>query len=416
MPVAVRPSVALARRLGASIGRAAALCGALAPSIILTVSLGAALAPGLCLAATRPAAGCACAGGQPYVWHLPRGFPVPAVPADDPMSPAKVALGRRLFFDPRLSVTGRYSCGSCHQPSHAYTDGRRVAIGATGQALPHRTMSLVNAAYEIAFGWTEPGAPSLEKQMRVPMLNEHPVELGLKGRRQELLATLARDASYRRAFRAAFPGVRRPITFSDVVKAIATFERTLIFGDSPFDRYVFGDDLAALSPDAKAGMALFFSKRLGCAGCHSGIDFDGNWRDIEGQTGPASFANDGTSREPIRVPTLRDVALKAPYMHDGRYATLGEVLDHYVRIGREPDSRHGGTRDPRLKAFTLTLAERRELIAFLDSLTDPELARRASHSVAGGPNPAGALTRGRGNRSGPSRLVTAQLLGGPAYR
>ena len=294
------------------------------------------------------------------------------------MSAAKVALGRRLFFDPRLSLTGRYSCASCHQPDHAYADTRRVAVGATGQALTHRTMSLVNVAYEIALGWTEPGAPSLEKQMLTPMLNEHPVELGLKGRRRALLAALARDERYRRAFRAAFPDARRPITFPDVVKAIATFERTLIFGDSPFDRYVFGDDLAALSPAAKAGMALFFSQRLGCARCHSGIDFDGNWRDSEGETGPASFANDGTSREPIRVPTLRDVALKAPYMHDGRYATLEEVLDHYVQVGREPDSHHGGRRDPRLRTFTLTVPERRELIAFLDSLSDPSLSHPAS--------------------------------------
>jgi cytochrome c peroxidase len=291
---------------------------------------------------------------------------------------AKVALGRRLFFDPRLSVTGRYSCASCHRPDHAYTDTRRVAVGATGQTLPHRTMSLVNVAYEIALGWTRPGAGTLEEQMLTPMLNEHPVELGLKGRRRALLASLSRDALYRRAFRSAFPGVQRPITFADVVKAIATFERTLIFGDSPFDRYVFGDDLGALSRDAKAGMALFFSRRLGCAGCHSGIDFDGNWRDSEGQTGPASFANDGTSREPIRVPTLRDVALAAPYMHDGRYATLEEVLDHYVRVGREPDSRHGGRRDPRLRAFTLTAPQRRDLIAFLDSLTDPGLSNPAS--------------------------------------
>jgi cytochrome c peroxidase len=297
------------------------------------------------------------------------------------MSRTKVALGRRLFFDPRLSVTGRYSCGSCHQPGHAYTDRRRVAVGATGQALPHRTMSLVNAAYEIAYGWTQPGAPSLERQMLTPMLNEHPVELGLKGRRGELLDALSRDERYRRAFRAAFPSVRQPITFADVVKAIAAFERTLIFGDSPFDRYVFDDDLDALSTDAKAGMALFFSKRLGCAGCHSGIDFDGNWRDRQGRTGPPSFANDGISREPVRVPTLRDVALKAPYMHDGRYATLGEVLDHYVRVGREPDSGHGGTRDPRLRTFSLSRSERLELIAFLESLTDPELASLASRGA-----------------------------------
>ncbi len=296
------------------------------------------------------------------------------------MSQAKAALGRRLFFDPQLSVSDRYSCASCHRPDHAYTDRRRLAVGATGQRLPRRTMSLVDAAYEIALGWTEPGAPSLEKQMLTPMFNEHPVELGLYGRQDALLAALSRDPPYRRAFRHAFPCNGRAVTLRHVVQAIASFERTLIFGDSPFDRYVFGDDLRALSPAAKAGMALFFSKRLGCAACHSGIDFDGNWRDSEGRTGPASYANDGTSRVPIRVPTLRDVALSAPYMHDGRFATLSEVLDHYERVGRKPDSRHGGTRDPRLRAFRLTLRERGELIAFLDSLTDPRLARRTGAS------------------------------------
>lgn len=302
---------------------------------------------------------------------------MPAAPAANPMTKAKAALGRRLFFDPQLSVSGRYSCASCHRPDHAYTDRRRLAVGATGERLPRRTMSLVDAAYEISFGWTAPGAPSLEKQMLTPMFNEHPVELGLYGRRDALLAALSRDPRYRRAFGAAFPCDGRAVTFPHVVQAIASFERTLIFGGSPFDRYVFGDDLGALPPAAKAGMALFFSERLGCASCHSGIDFDGNWRDSEGRTGPASFANDGTSRVPIRVPTLRDVELAAPYMHDGRFATLSQVLYHYERVGREPDSRHGGTRDPRLRAFRLTRRERRDLIAFLDSLTDPRLARGA---------------------------------------
>lgn len=313
--------------------------------------------------------------GAPYVWHLPRGFPVPAVPADNPMSTAKVKLGRRLFFDPRLSVTGRYSCASCHDPARSYSDGRRVAVGATGQALPHNAMALVNVAYDIAFGWTEPAAGSLEAQMRTPMLNEHPVELGLAGREREVVAALARDASYARAFETAFPRARPSVTLDNAIKAIASFERTLISGDSPFDRYVFGGDSRALSPEAKRGMALFFSARIGCAGCHSGFDFSGNWRDAEGETGPASFANDGTSGRPIRVPTLRNLAYSAPYMHDGRFATLDAVLDHYLRVGRLPDSRHGGVRDPRLRPFTLDAEERRDLTAFLESLSDASFVR-----------------------------------------
>ncbi len=316
-----------------------------------------------------------------YVWRLPRGFPVPAVPAGNPMSDTKVALGRRLFFDRRLSLTGRYSCASCHDPARSYTDGRRVAVGATGQALPHNAMALVNVAYNIAFGWTAPAPASLEAQMLQPMLSEHPLELGLKGRARLLAAALARDPLYRRAFAAAFGQARPSITLERVIEAIASFERTLIAGDSPFDRYVFGGDSRALSSRAKRGMALFFSARIGCAGCHSGFNFSGNWRDAAGETGPASFANDGTSDRPIRVPTLRNLAFTAPYMHDGRFATLGAVLDHYARAGREPDARHGGVRDPRLRAFTLSAEERRELLAFLESLSDRSFVRGADVPV-----------------------------------
>ncbi len=395
---------------------AAALCFAAAQGASASVTAAHDAAPSYHVAAPR------------YVWHLPRGFPVPAVPADNPMSDAKVALGRRLFFDPRLSSTGRYSCASCHDPARSYSDGRKVAVGATGQALPHNAMALVNVAYNIAFGWTEPAPRSLETQMLQPMLNEHPVELGLKGPVRQIVAELARDPGYRQAFAAAFaeahadarvgahsgarpnegpdarpnadrgprPDVPADITLDHIVKAIAAFERTLISGNSPFDRYVFGGDSHALSAEAKRGMALFFSRRIGCAGCHSGFNFSGNWRDAEGRTGRASFANDGTSDRPLRVPTLRNLLYTAPYMHDGRFATLGAVLDHYVRVGREPDSTHGGTRDPRLQAFTLTREERQQLIAFLGSLSDAAFVRDAQ---AQAPCVVPACTRGAGSRA-----------------
>ena len=166
-----------------------------------------------------------------------------------------------------------------------------------------------------------------------------------------------------------------------MIQAIAAFERTLIDGSSPFDAYVFAGDHAALSPGAKRGMALFFSDRLGCGGCHSGFNFAGNWRDSQGATGPASFADDGLDAGAVRVPTLRNIALTAPYMHDGRFATLDAVLDHYQRVGTLPDSVHGGRRDPRLKRFTLETSERADLEAFLNSLTG---------RAAGGPLAAGS--------------------------
>lgn len=306
------------------------------------------------------------------------------MPADNPMSQAKVDLGRRLFFDPRLSVTGRYSCASCHQPWRAFSDGRALAVGATGATLPHNALALVNVAYRISLGWTRREPRTLEAQMLEPMLNEHPVELGLKGHERELCQALTAAPGYAAGFAAAFtesgdaargePCPAGPVTFMRIVRAIAAFERTLISGGSAFDRYVFGGEHAALPATAKRGMALFFSARVGCSGCHSGINFAGNWRDAQGATGEASFAVDGTSVRPVRVPTLRNVALTAPYMHDGRFATLAEVLAHYSQLGAQ--AARGMTLDKRLPRTALAPEERADLGAFLDSLTDSAFVSR----------------------------------------
>jgi cytochrome c peroxidase len=308
---------------------------------------------------------------------------VPAVPADNPMSDAKVALGERLFFDPQLSVTGRYSCASCHDPRRAFSDGLPRAVGATGSMLPHNAPALVNVAYNLSFGWQKPQVRSLETQMLEPLTNRHPVELGLGGREQALCAALAAEPRYAAAFAAAFPGARPPVTFARLVQAIAAFERTLISGDSPFDAYVFGGEHAALSAEAREGMALFYSARAGCARCHSGFNFAGNWRDAQGPTGPASFARNGTSARPIRVPSLRNVALTAPYMHDGRFATLDAVLAHYSDLGLQPEA--AARIDRRLPRAPFTAAEQAALGAFLESLTDRAFVARFAH-----PRPADA--------------------------
>lgn len=319
------------------------------------------------LLATLPSLAAAQVGTASFEWQLPRGFPTPFVPADNPMSAAKVALGQRLFFETRLSATGRYSCASCHDPVRSYTDGRARAVGATGAVMMHSAMALINVAYNLSYGWQHPQVSSLEAQMRQPLFNRHPVEIGLAGREREVRTALAADATYRQQFAAVFGGA---ISIAHIIDAIAAFERTLIAGHSAFDAYVFAGQHDALSPAAKRGMALFFSRRIGCAGCHSGFNFSGNWRDRAGPTGKASFADDGLGVGPVRIPTLRNIALTAPYMHDGRFATLDAVLDHYERVGKLPSSAHGGRRDPRLKAFTLNQEEREELTAFLGSLTE----------------------------------------------
>ena len=333
-----------------------------------------------CLLSTAPLPGAA----EEYAWELPRGFPPPAVPPDNTMSQAKAALGRRLFFEPRLSLTGGYSCASCHQPARAFSDGRPLAVGATGEVLPHHALALVNVAYNISFGWNKPQLRSLEAQMLEPMLNQHPIELGLAGRERALAAQLGAEPGYASAFAAAFPGEAQPVSFDHIVKAIASFERTLISGRSAFDRYVFSGEHAALSAQAKRGMALFFSSRVGCSGCHSGINFAGNWRDAAGATGRASFARNGTGAEPMRVPTLRNVALSAPYMHDGRFATLGAVLEHYSEVGARVAA--GARIDRRLPHAPLSASERAELYAFLEALTDQSFVGRFAVSAPQSPH------------------------------
>jgi cytochrome c peroxidase len=324
-----------------------------------------------------------------FGWHLPPGLPVPLVPADNPMSDAKVALGRQLFYDARLSGNGIYSCASCHHQDRAFTDGRAHAIGATGAAHPRSAMSLVNVAYNVTFGWSNPRLRTLEAQMAVPMFNEHPIELGLKGREREVVARLASRPDDAQRFAQAFPGEDNPLTFDNIVKAVAAFERTLVSGDSPLDRYLYRDDRTALSPSAQRGMTLFFSSRLHCSECHSGFNFSGPAQFVGADTPTPQFHNtglynvDGRGGYPsidrglfdvthmrkdmgrFRVPTLRNVARTAPYMHDGSLPTLEAVIAHYAS---------GGVSSPlksdRLTGFQISPSETSDLVAFLQSLTD----------------------------------------------
>jgi cytochrome c peroxidase len=331
------------------------------------------------------------AAAPAYQWRLPPGFPLPLVPPDNPMSTAKVELGRRLFHETRLSSTGRYACVSCHRPELAFTDGRSLALGATGEAVQHGAMSLVNVAYNAAFTWSDPRVQSLEEQMRRPLFNEHPLEMGLTGNGRAAALKLSGDAAYRTMFAAAFPGNAEPLSMDHIIKAIAAFERSLISGRSPFDRYVFDDDKNALSDAAKRGMALFYSARTGCAQCHSGLNFSGPLIYEGHAAAAAAYANNGLfdvdghgghpandrglmdiTRKPadmgkFRVPTLRNVALTAPYMHDGSLATLQDVVSHYARGGRMT-----ATQDSRIRPLSLSQVERADLVAFLESLTDRE--------------------------------------------
>ena len=304
------------------------------------------------------------------------------------MSDVKVDLGRRLFYDARLSRNQTYACATCHQQQLAFTDGRARAIGSTGGVHPRSAMTLTNAGYNASYGWADPARRTLEAQMLVPLLNDHPVEMGLAGHEGEIVQRF-QTAEDRARFAAAFPTDPAP-TLANIVKAIAAFERTLVSGSSPLDRYLYQDDRAALSPSAQKGMALFFSTRLRCSECHGGFNLSGPVDFDVAKTHPTPvFHNtglynvDGAGSYPaedrglmdvthdpkdmgrFRAPTLRNVAVTAPYMHDGSIPTLEAVLDHYASGGRRSRFRSRAVR-----GFTLTARDRTDLLAFLNSLTD----------------------------------------------
>ena len=337
-----------------------------------------------------------------FVWDIPAPFPKPPVPADNPMSAVKVELGRRLFYDTRMSVDGAHSCASCHRQELAFSDGRARAEGATGQLHPRGSMSLANVAYNTALTWGDPSVHSLEDQALVPMLGTHPVELGLSERQDAFLGALRGDTLYRQLFPASFPGSGDPYTLRNVVRAIAAFERTIISVRSPYDRYKFGGDTNAISADAKRGERFFFSgQRGGCFHCHSGWNFDGAIRYAGDTSAQSAFFNTGlynvagatsyptpntgvyeVTRQmsdvgKFRVPTLRNIAVTAPYMHDGSIATLGEVLDHYAAGGRTiatgPNAGVGHDNPNKssfVHGFAMSAQEKSDVIAFLQTLTD----------------------------------------------
>jgi cytochrome c peroxidase len=284
---------------------------------------------------------------------LPPGFPPPIAGANV-QTAAKAQLGRWLFYDRRLSYNGTQSCADCHQQKLAFTDGRARAIGSTGQQHTRNAMTLTNAAYNATYTWTGTSVRTLEQQALVPMLNEHPIELGVKNHEREIVSRLQSDPACVSRFRAAFPGERRPVSLRNIAKALASFEREMISGHSPYDQLVYGGDEHAISAEAWRGMNLFYSPRAGCSGCHRGFNFSGDVRYAGSKNERPRLASNGVTVGEFRVPTLRNIALTAPYMHDGSLATLEAVIDRYSEA----------------RKLGLSAEEKADLLAFLKSLTD----------------------------------------------
>jgi cytochrome c peroxidase len=338
------------------------------------------------------------------VLRLPKGFPTPAIPVTNPLTREKILLGRYLFYDKRISVNGTFSCGSCHKQELAFTDGLDHARGATGQTHPRSAMTLVNVAWNEAFNWGDTKVHSLEEQALKPMMGTQPVELGFNSVEKQFLHLAESDDMYRKVFVLAFPGEARPWTTANIAKAIASFERTIVSGNSPWDRFHFDGEEEAISESAKRGEQLFFLPGLtDCFRCHAGFDFS----DAAVQTRPVVFHNTGLynlagkisypeggrglyegSHRPrevgmFKTPTLRNIAVTGPYMHDGSATTLEEVIDHYAAGGRlittganAGKGSENPLKDKLVHAFALTNQNKTDLIAFLQSLTDEELLSR----------------------------------------
>ncbi|HEY2784213.1 MAG TPA: cytochrome c peroxidase [Fimbriiglobus sp.] len=290
----------------------------------------------------------------------PLGLPPIPAPSDNPPTPEKVALGRKLFFDPILSTDNTVACASCHHPDKAFGGGEATSKGIRGQATKRKAPSLVNRAYGSAFFW-DGRVKSLEEQALKPI--EDPTEMGSK--LPAVLARLKADEKYSAAFGKAFPG--EDVSAATLAKAIASFERALLRGNAPVDRFQKKGERSALSAEEIHGFWLFDSKAR-CWRCHGGANFtDDSFRNTGvswgKDAGRVAVTKDEADRGKFKIPTLRGIGVSGPFMHDGSLKTLADVVDFYNRGGGANPNR-----DPALAPLGLTAEEKRALVAFLKTL------------------------------------------------
>lgn len=300
-----------------------------------------------------------------YNLDLPAGFPEMPVPSDNQLTQSRVKLGEMLFFDTMLSRDSSISCGSCHFQENGFADPVALSEGVEGRKGLRNASSLINLAWNETF-FRDGGVRTLELQVLAPIIDVNEMDFTIPG----AVERMNQNPQYVQLARAAYG--RNPDAFV-LTRAISAYERTLISGNSAWDRYEqFGEE-SALSESAKRGMDLFFSPATNCSNCHSGFnftnfDFENNGRYIQGgDSGRMRVSLIEADRGKFIVPTLRNVAVSFPYMHDGSLATLEEVIEHYNQ---------GGTAQPNLSPFirplNLSAQEKADLKAFLESLSDSE--------------------------------------------
>jgi cytochrome c peroxidase len=295
-------------------------------------------------------------------WRLPATAPTPK---DNLSTPARVELGKALFFDPRLSGNGATACASCHNPSLGWSDGLKTAIGMGGLVLGRATPTIVNTAFNTQFMW-DGRKKSLEDQALGPMKSADEMNTDFPA----IIERLAAMPGYAALFAKAYPG--EPVAEETIAKAIAAFERTVISRDAPFDRWLAGDT-KALTPEQYRGFKVFTDPERGnCAACHSGPNFtDNGFHNIgvrsagaKPDLGRFNIRAVASMRGAFKTPTLRDIALTGPYFRDGSAATLREVVEHYAKGGEDRSNV-----SPEVKQLKLSEQDKSDLVAFMRALT-----------------------------------------------
>lgn len=340
-----------------------------------------------------------------FDWRLPKRIPLPVEPEENPMTEARFQLGRHLFYDTRLSGGGNLSCASCHHQNKAFTDGLARSFGGSGERHPRNAQGLINVAWYPSLTWANPSLVTIEQQIVIPLFGENPVEHGIdESNHHIVLASIQNDPVYQSLFATAFPESPMALTgdnaWNNIVAALASFVRGLISFDSAFDRYSEGD-LTALNESAQRGLQLFNGERLECFHCHEGYNFTNSTRDRSMSVVERPFHNtglyniDGLGAYPeentgvfeitarsfemgaFRAPSLRNVALTAPYMHDGSITLLEDVIRTYAAGGRNitsgeniGDGRSNPHKDSFIAGFDISEEEIQDVISFLESLTD----------------------------------------------
>lgn len=301
---------------------------------------------------------------EDYQLNLPIGFPSPEIPEDNKLTKFRVALGKKMFYDPLFSNDYTISCASCHHPSKAFSDTTNLSVGVFGRKGERNSPSLANIAYNETF-FKDGGVPTMELQVTAPIQDHNEMDINIL----EVTERLKEIQEYVKLSKDAYG--REPGPFV-ITRAISAFERTLISGNSDYDKFNNGN-VTALSASQKRGKDLFFSSRTNCSSCHSGFNFTNNTFQAIGlyqnysDSGRMRVTLNESDRNKFVVPTLRNIEVTQPYMHDGSLSTLEDVVDFFNSGGHS-----SANKSNLVRALNLSQVEKTDLVNFLKSLTDTD--------------------------------------------